>query len=83
MTNYYEELKLDKALSANELQDNLIRLESTCYMSKDGDFKAFVSSESASQLIISALKSIGNGIELSSQTVYYVGNLFADAARQR
>ncbi len=34
MTNYYEELKLDKALSANELQDNLIRLESTCYMSK-------------------------------------------------
>lgn len=52
-------------------------------MSKDGDFKAFVSSESASQLIISALKSIGNGIELSSQAVYYVGNLFADAARQR
>ena len=50
---------------------------------KDGDFKAFVSSESASQLIISALKSIGNGIELSSQAVYYVGNLFADAARQR
>ena len=29
MTNFYEELKLDKAMSSAELQDNLIRLEST------------------------------------------------------
>ncbi len=28
MTNYYEELKLDKTLSLNELRENLIRLES-------------------------------------------------------
>ena len=28
MTNFYEELKLDKAMSSAELQDNLIRLES-------------------------------------------------------
>ena len=28
MTNYYEELKLDKNLSVNELRENLIRLES-------------------------------------------------------
>ena len=28
MTNYYEELKLDKNLSLNELRENLIRLES-------------------------------------------------------
>ena len=28
MTNYYEELKLDKNLSLNELRESLIRLES-------------------------------------------------------
>ena len=28
MTNFYEVLKLDKAMSSAELQDNLIRLES-------------------------------------------------------